>query len=327
MPPATTTSASPSAMACAPEMTAFRPEPQTLLSVQHGTLLRQAGEDRGLAGGRLPDPRLQDVPHHDLVDRRRRPRPRARARRGWRPRRAAARSPRRASPGTSRWACAPHRRSRPREEPCVPSLSGVVDNRDRHHAQSASFCHHRPRGGRRSLAGRRHGRDAGRSRGWTAPGARAPPAPTSCAQVASALDAVELAVRLLEDDPLFNAGTGSTLTAAGDVELDASIMDGETLRCGAVAVVKDVRNPVVPRPGDHGADRARDARRPRGVGVRARGRASPSTTTRSSSPRRSARAGRRRGAARRRARPGRSARSRATSAATSPRRRPPGACR
>jgi beta-aspartyl-peptidase (threonine type) len=60
----------------------------------------------------------------------------------------------------------------------------------------------------------------------------------------SALDAVEAAVRILEDDPLFNAGTGSTLTAAGDVECDASIMDGETLRCGAVAVVKDVRNPV-----------------------------------------------------------------------------------
>jgi L-asparaginase / beta-aspartyl-peptidase len=60
----------------------------------------------------------------------------------------------------------------------------------------------------------------------------------------SALDAVEAAVRALEDDPLFNAGTGSTLTAAGDVELDASIMDGASLRCGAVAVVKDVRNPI-----------------------------------------------------------------------------------
>src|SRR5512141_1259645 len=60
----------------------------------------------------------------------------------------------------------------------------------------------------------------------------------------SALDAVEAAVRLLEDDPTFNAGTGSTLTAAGDVECDASIMDGETLRCGAVAVVRDVKNPV-----------------------------------------------------------------------------------
>ncbi len=60
-----------------------------------------------------------------------------------------------------------------------------------------------------------------------------------------ALDAVEAAVRILEDDPTYNAGTGACLTAEGDVELDASIMDGETLRCGAVAVVKDVRNPVV----------------------------------------------------------------------------------
>jgi beta-aspartyl-peptidase (threonine type) len=60
----------------------------------------------------------------------------------------------------------------------------------------------------------------------------------------SALDAVEAAVRLLEDDPTYNAGTGSTLTAAGEVECDASIMDGETLRCGAVAAVKDARNPV-----------------------------------------------------------------------------------
>jgi beta-aspartyl-peptidase (threonine type) len=60
----------------------------------------------------------------------------------------------------------------------------------------------------------------------------------------SALDAVELAVRILEDDPTYNAGTGACLTAAGDVELDASIMDGRSLRCGAVAVVKDVQNPV-----------------------------------------------------------------------------------
>lgn len=60
----------------------------------------------------------------------------------------------------------------------------------------------------------------------------------------SALDAVEAAVRALEDDPAFNAGTGATLTAAGGVELDASIMDGETLRCGAVAAVGDVKNPI-----------------------------------------------------------------------------------
>jgi beta-aspartyl-peptidase (threonine type) len=60
----------------------------------------------------------------------------------------------------------------------------------------------------------------------------------------TALDAVEAAVRHLEDDPTYNSGTGACLTAAGDVELDASIMDGTTLRCGGVAVVKDVKNPV-----------------------------------------------------------------------------------
>jgi beta-aspartyl-peptidase (threonine type) len=59
-----------------------------------------------------------------------------------------------------------------------------------------------------------------------------------------ALDAVEAAVRVLEDDPTFNAATGACLAADGEVELDASIMDGATLGCGAVAVVKDVRNPV-----------------------------------------------------------------------------------
>ena len=61
----------------------------------------------------------------------------------------------------------------------------------------------------------------------------------------SALDAVVLAASMLEDDPTFNAGTGSTLTATGQVELDASLMDGATLGAGAVACVKDVRNPVL----------------------------------------------------------------------------------
>jgi len=61
----------------------------------------------------------------------------------------------------------------------------------------------------------------------------------------TALDAVVAAVVLLEDDPTFNAGVGATLTAAGDVELDASVMDGATLAAGAVAVVKDVQNPVL----------------------------------------------------------------------------------
>ncbi|MFT3916763.1 MAG: isoaspartyl peptidase/L-asparaginase [Anaeromyxobacteraceae bacterium] len=59
-----------------------------------------------------------------------------------------------------------------------------------------------------------------------------------------ALDAVEAAVRALEDDPTFNAGRGAVLGADGAAELDASIMDGATLACGAVALVRDVANPV-----------------------------------------------------------------------------------
>jgi beta-aspartyl-peptidase (threonine type) len=61
---------------------------------------------------------------------------------------------------------------------------------------------------------------------------------------ASALDAVERAVRILEDDPTYNAGTGACLNARGEAELDAAIMDGATLGCGAVASVLDVENPV-----------------------------------------------------------------------------------
>src|SRR6266446_5944959 len=59
-----------------------------------------------------------------------------------------------------------------------------------------------------------------------------------------ALDAVEAAVRALEDHPRFNAGRGSVLTAAGTVEMDASIMEGDTLRNGAVAAVPGIRNPI-----------------------------------------------------------------------------------
>lgn len=61
----------------------------------------------------------------------------------------------------------------------------------------------------------------------------------------SALDAVTEAVRLLEDCPLFNAGHGSVFTSAGTHELDASIMDGATLRSGAIANVNGVRNPIL----------------------------------------------------------------------------------
>ena len=60
----------------------------------------------------------------------------------------------------------------------------------------------------------------------------------------SSLDAVSTAVRILEDDPLFNAGRGAALTREGAAELDAAIMDGRQQRAGAVASVRHVRNPV-----------------------------------------------------------------------------------
>jgi L-asparaginase / beta-aspartyl-peptidase len=60
----------------------------------------------------------------------------------------------------------------------------------------------------------------------------------------SALDAVEKAVRVLEDNPLFNAGRGSVFTNEGKNELDASIMDGKTLAAGAVAGVTNIKNPI-----------------------------------------------------------------------------------
>ena len=60
----------------------------------------------------------------------------------------------------------------------------------------------------------------------------------------AALDAVEAAVRALEDDDRFNAGRGSALTRAGTVEMDAAIMSGDGLRLGAVAAVGGVRNPI-----------------------------------------------------------------------------------
>lgn len=60
----------------------------------------------------------------------------------------------------------------------------------------------------------------------------------------AALDAVETAVRALEDDPTYDAGFGAFLNRDGVVELDAGIMDGDTLRSGAVASVTGVRNPV-----------------------------------------------------------------------------------
>jgi beta-aspartyl-peptidase (threonine type) len=60
----------------------------------------------------------------------------------------------------------------------------------------------------------------------------------------SALDAVEAAVRVLEEDPCFNAGRGSVLTAEGFIELDAAVMDGRKRRAGAVAGLRTTRAPV-----------------------------------------------------------------------------------
>ena len=59
-----------------------------------------------------------------------------------------------------------------------------------------------------------------------------------------ALDAAEAAVVILEDNPLFNAGMGSTLNSLGQVEMDAAIMEGETLSAGAVAAVHGIKNPI-----------------------------------------------------------------------------------
>ncbi|MCU7496174.1 MAG: isoaspartyl peptidase/L-asparaginase [Ignavibacteria bacterium] len=59
-----------------------------------------------------------------------------------------------------------------------------------------------------------------------------------------ALDAVEAAVRVLEDNPLFNAGRGSAINCEKDTEQDAAIMDGKTLKAGSVAAIRFVKNPV-----------------------------------------------------------------------------------
>ncbi len=60
----------------------------------------------------------------------------------------------------------------------------------------------------------------------------------------ASVQVVENVVAALEDDPRFNAGRGSVFTSIGTHEMDAAIMDGRTLACGAVAAVKNVRNPV-----------------------------------------------------------------------------------
>lgn len=63
-------------------------------------------------------------------------------------------------------------------------------------------------------------------------------------QGGTALDAAEATVVVLEDNPLFNAGTGSTLNSLGQVEMDAAIMEGNSLRAGGVAAVQRIKNPI-----------------------------------------------------------------------------------
>ncbi|HEX3009747.1 MAG TPA: isoaspartyl peptidase/L-asparaginase, partial [Bacteroidales bacterium] len=60
----------------------------------------------------------------------------------------------------------------------------------------------------------------------------------------TSLDAVERTIMVLEDSPLFNAGKGAVLTADGIAELDASVMEGVSLKAGAIAGVRDIRNPI-----------------------------------------------------------------------------------
>lgn len=61
----------------------------------------------------------------------------------------------------------------------------------------------------------------------------------------TSLDTCVAVIAAMEDDPVFNAGRGAVFNAAGNHELDASLMDGATLACGAVAGVRTVRNPIV----------------------------------------------------------------------------------
>ena len=60
----------------------------------------------------------------------------------------------------------------------------------------------------------------------------------------SAIDAVEIAVKLLEDSPLFNAGKGAVFTNQGTHEMDAAIMDGKELQAGAVTLITGIKNPI-----------------------------------------------------------------------------------
>lgn len=80
----------------------------------------------------------------------------------------------------------------------------------------------------------RGGLDAALTAGWSVLDARG-----------TALDAVQSAVAALEDFPLFNAGRGAVFTHDGRQEMDAAIMDGESLRAGSVAEVRNLKNPIL----------------------------------------------------------------------------------
>ena len=84
-----------------------------------------------------------------------------------------------------------------------------------------------------------------------------------CKKTATALDAVEAAVVELENFPLFNPGKGSVFTHEGKNEIDAAIMDGTKLKAGAVAFVKNVKNPITSGAAGDGKNRTRFARRRR----------------------------------------------------------------
>jgi L-asparaginase / beta-aspartyl-peptidase len=90
---------------------------------------------------------------------------------------------------------------------------------------------------------------------WKDEGNRLPEAVAACEQAAQAgyqilqeggtsLDAVEAAVRILEDAPVLDAGRGSYLNTAGQIEMDAIIMDGRTLDLGAVGAIQRVQHPI-----------------------------------------------------------------------------------
>lgn len=61
----------------------------------------------------------------------------------------------------------------------------------------------------------------------------------------TSLEAVTATVKIMEDDPLYNAGKGAVFNAQGEIEMDASIMDGATLKCGGVAGVTMLKNPIM----------------------------------------------------------------------------------